>query len=140
MVVTDGKVDDVGEGDEDPDGNDWSGHGNDDNDDEAKDVPVLALGTRLPRLQGNSANRWQMNTPGKQNIFWNTSVNTVSGVATSPERFCPYINIPELPISVTYFSDWVGPLTGNRCKPGGFLFSDIYISVTENKEPPKISR
>lgn len=57
MVVTDDKVDDVGEGDEDPDGNDQSGHGNDDNDDGAKDVPGLELGTELPRLQGNSSNR-----------------------------------------------------------------------------------
>ena len=46
MVGTDGRGNDVGEGDED--GNDWSGDGNDD---EAKSVLVLTLSTKLTRLQ-----------------------------------------------------------------------------------------
>lgn len=72
MVVTEGKGDDTGEGDDDIDGNDHSGHGNDD---EAKNVPVLAPGTKLPRLQGNSPKRRKINTTGKQNIIHSASVN-----------------------------------------------------------------
>lgn len=46
MVGTDGRGNDVGEGDED--GNDWNGDGNDD---DAKSVLVLTLSTKLTRLQ-----------------------------------------------------------------------------------------
>ena len=46
MVGTDGRGNDVGEGDED--GNDWNGDGNDA---DAKSVLVLTLSTKLTRLQ-----------------------------------------------------------------------------------------
>lgn len=47
FMVTDAKSDDVGEGDDNIDGKDQRGHGNDDNADEAKNVPGLAVGTKL---------------------------------------------------------------------------------------------
>ena len=66
MVVTDGKGNDVGEGDDDIHGNDWCGQGDDDDDnDEAKNVLVLAWGTKRTRLQGNSLIRRKINTPGR---------------------------------------------------------------------------
>lgn len=65
MVVSDAKAGDGGEGDDDIDGNTWSGPGKDVNDNEAKNVPVWTLGTWHPRLQGNSANRRKINTPGR---------------------------------------------------------------------------
>lgn len=65
LVVTDAKSDDVGEGDDNIDGKDQRGHSNDDNADEAKNVPGLAVGTKLPRLQGNSLNRRKINTQGR---------------------------------------------------------------------------
>lgn len=65
MVVSDANGGDGGAGDDDIGGNTWSRHGKDDNDNQAKHVPVLALGTSLPRLQANSANRRKINTPGR---------------------------------------------------------------------------
>lgn len=65
LVVTDAKSDEVGEGDGNIGGNDPCGHGNDDKSDEAKNVPGLAVGSKLPRLQGNSLNGRKINTQGR---------------------------------------------------------------------------
>lgn len=64
-MVTDAKSDEVGEGDGNIDGNHRRGHGNDDNADEAKNVPGLAVGSKLPRLQGNSLNGRKIKTQGR---------------------------------------------------------------------------
>ena len=64
-MVRDDKSDDVGEGDNNIAGNEWCGHSNNNDADEAKNVPVLAVGTNLPRLQGNSFNKRKINTRGR---------------------------------------------------------------------------
>ncbi|XP_049496875.1 olfactory receptor 6M1-like [Panthera uncia] len=57
------KSDDVSEDEDNIDGNDQCGHGNnDDDDDETKNVPVLTVGTKFPRLQDKSLNRKKINT------------------------------------------------------------------------------
>ena len=60
------KSDDVSEDEDNIDGNDQCGHGNnDDDDDETKNVPVLTVGTKFPRLQDKSLNRRKINTRGR---------------------------------------------------------------------------
>lgn len=64
LVVTGGQSDDVSEDENNIDGYDQCGHGNDNDDDETKNVPVLTVGTKLRRLQDISLSRRKINTHG----------------------------------------------------------------------------